>query len=74
MYLLGYQTMLYIGNVVVSSPAGLLYDRIGFEKTYMIMGGIALLFTLVSAFTLSACKRQNHRRPALDMAENGISK
>ena len=74
MYLLGYQAMLYIGNVVVSSPAGLLYDRIGFEKTYIIMGGIALFFTLVSAFTLSACKRQNHRQPALDVAENGISK
>lgn len=74
MYLLGYQAMLYIGNVVVSSPAGLLYDRIGFEKTYMIMGGIALLFTLISAFTLSACKRQNHRQLALDVAENGISK
>ena len=74
MYLLGYQAMLYIGNVVVSSPAGLLYDRIGFEKTYMIMGGIALFFTLISAFTLSACKRQNHRQPALDVAENGISK
>ncbi|MGL5969200.1 MAG: oligosaccharide MFS transporter [Kluyvera sp.] len=74
MYLLGYQAMLYIGNVVVSSPAGLLYDRIGFEKTYMIMGAIALFFTLVSAFTLSACQRQNHRQPALDVAENGISK
>ena len=74
MYLLGYQAMLYIGNVVVSSPAGLLYDRIGFEKTYIIMGGIALFFTLVSAFTLSTCKRQNHRQPALDVAENGISK
>ncbi|MFU0888339.1 oligosaccharide MFS transporter [Kluyvera sichuanensis] len=74
MYLLGYQAMLYIGNVVVSSPAGLLYDRIGFEKTYIIMGGIALFFTLISAFTLSACKRQNHRQPALDVAENGISK
>lgn len=74
MYLLGYQAMLYIGNVVVSSPAGLLYDRIGFEKTYIIMGGIALFFTLISAFTLSACKRQNHLQPALDVAENGISK
>ena len=74
MYLLGYQAMLYIGNVVVSSPAGLLYDRIGFEKTYMIMGAIALFFTLVSAFTLSACQRQNNRQPALDVAENGISK
>ena len=56
MYLLGYQAMLYVGNVVVSSPAGLMYDRIGFEKTYIIMGIVALTFTLISAFTLSACQ------------------
>lgn len=55
MYLLGYQAMLYVGNVVVSSPAGLLYDRIGFENTYIIMGCIALVFTLISSLTLSAC-------------------
>ncbi|EOI5793524.1 oligosaccharide MFS transporter [Cronobacter malonaticus] len=56
MYLLGYQAMLYVGNVVVSSPAGYLYDRIGFEQTYILMGAIALTFTLISAFTLSACQ------------------
>ncbi|EKY3233171.1 oligosaccharide MFS transporter [Cronobacter malonaticus] len=56
MYLLGYQAMLYVGNVVVSSPAGYLYDRIGFEQTYILMGATALTFTLISAFTLSACQ------------------
>ncbi|WP_436876028.1 oligosaccharide MFS transporter [Siccibacter turicensis] len=56
MYLLGYQAMLYVGNVVISSPAGYLYDRIGFEQTYILMGAIALTFTLISAFTLSACQ------------------
>ncbi|WP_336292112.1 oligosaccharide MFS transporter [Cronobacter dublinensis] len=56
MYLLGYQAMLYVGNVVVSSPAGYLYDRIGFEQTYILMGAIALTFTFISAFTLSACQ------------------
>lgn len=58
MYLLGYQAMLYVGNVVVSSPAGYLYDRIGFEQTYILMGAIALTFTLVSAFTLSPCQNK----------------
>lgn len=63
MYLLGYQAMLYVGNVVVSSPAGLLYDKIGFEKTYIIMGSIALLFTLISSVTLSACRSNRDKSP-----------
>lgn len=63
MYLLGYQAMLYVGNVIVSVPAGQLYDKIGFEKTYIIMGCIALAFTLISSLTLSAC-RTNRDRPA----------
>ena len=56
MYLLGYQAMLYVGNVVVSAPAGRLYDKIGFENTYIIMGCVALAFTLISTLTLSACR------------------
>lgn len=56
MYLLGYQAMLYVGNVVISAPAGQLYDKIGFENTYIIMGCIALVFTAISSMTLSACR------------------
>ncbi|CAI8784398.1 MULTISPECIES: oligosaccharide MFS transporter [Kosakonia] len=70
MYLLGYQAMLYVGNVVVSSPAGILYDRIGFEHTYIIMGCVALTFTLISLFTLSACQSKWRQHGALDIARN----
>ncbi len=74
MYLLGYQAMLYVGNVVVSSPAGLLYDRIGFENTYIIMGATALTFTLISAWTLSACQSKWRQRAPLDIAGNSLSR
>ncbi|ANI81236.1 oligosaccharide MFS transporter [Kosakonia oryzae] len=70
MYLLGYQAMLYVGNVVVSSPAGILYDRIGFENTYIIMGCIALSFTFISLFTLSACQSKWRQHGALDIARD----
>jgi OHS family lactose permease-like MFS transporter len=69
MYLLGYQAMLYVGNVVVSSPAGYMYDRIGFENTYIIMGATALIFTFISAFTLSACQSKWRGPRALNVAE-----
>lgn len=70
MYLLGYQAMIYVGSVVVAPPAGYLYDKIGFEHTYLMMGSCALFFTLVSAFTLSRCKAERdgtcHSTSALD--------
>ena len=65
MYLLGYQAMIYVGSIVVAPPAGYFYDRIGFEHTYLIMGGIALCFTLISAFTLSACQSLRQGSPAI---------
>jgi len=74
MYLLGYQAMLYVGNVVVSSPAGLLYDRIGFENTYIIMGATALTFTVISAWTLSACQSKWRQRTPVDIAGNSLSR
>ncbi len=62
MYLMGYQAMIYVGSVVVAPPAGYLYDRIGFEHTYLLMGTCALLFTLISAFTLAGERRAPARQ------------
>ncbi len=56
MYLLGYQTMIYIGSTLISAPAGHFYDIYGFEQTYFYMGMWALTFTLISYFTLSKCR------------------
>lgn len=46
-----------------------MYDRIGFEQTYIIMGATALTFTLISAFTLSACQSKWRGARALNVAE-----
>ncbi|PLR45185.1 oligosaccharide MFS transporter [Chimaeribacter arupi] len=69
MYLLGYQAMIYVGSVVVAPPAGYLYDRIGFDRTYLLMGAAALLFTLISAFTLSPCRAARTATPPAPAAD-----
>lgn len=52
-YLVGFQFSKQIAAIFLSAFAGNMYDRIGFQETYMILGGIALSVTLISAFTLS---------------------
>lgn len=53
MYLIGYQCTMYVGTIFVSAPIGYLYDHIGFGHTYFIMGGLVILFALLSIFVLS---------------------
>ncbi|MEE3664191.1 MFS transporter [Brenneria sp. g21c3] len=52
-YLVGFQFSKQLMQIFLSSIAGGLYDRIGFNDTYLVLGGIALTFTIISAFTLS---------------------
>ena len=52
MYLLGYQSVNYIGTVLLSPLSGYLYEKIGFADTYLLMGGMVLLFTIISAVLL----------------------
>lgn len=52
MYLLGYQSVNYIGTVLLSPLSGYLYEKIGFADTYLLMGGTVLLFTIISAVLL----------------------
>ena len=52
-YLVGFQFSKQVAAIFLSAFAGNMYDRIGFQDTYMILGGIALSVTLISAFTLS---------------------
>ena len=50
---MGFQFAKQVAAIFLSAFAGNMYDRIGFQDTYMILGGIALSVTLISAFTLS---------------------
>lgn len=64
MYLLGYQSVNYIGTVLLSPLSGYLYEKIGFADTYLLMGGIVLLFTIISSVLLK--DNQSSTRLALN--------
>ncbi|MGM0876534.1 MAG: oligosaccharide MFS transporter [Bacillota bacterium] len=53
MYLIGYQSMLYVGIATFGPFSGKLYDTIGFDNTYILLGCVTLVFTIISCFTLS---------------------
>lgn len=53
-YLIGFQFAKQSAAIFLSAFAGNMYDRIGFQDTYLILGCIVLSITLISAFTLSS--------------------
>ncbi|MGK9173647.1 MFS transporter [Yokenella regensburgei] len=52
-YLIGFNFAKQLAAIFLSAFAGNMYDRIGFQDTYLILGCFVLAITLVSAFTLS---------------------
>ncbi len=51
-----------IATAIYSPLAGYLYDTIGFANTYLILGSVAGLFTLISIFTLQDKREPKKRR------------
>ncbi|MGE7716831.1 MFS transporter [Priestia megaterium] len=68
LYLVGFQFASQIGASVLSPIAGGLYDSVGFSCTYLIMGGMVLVFNVISMFTLLNSKK--HRFIRKDVQEN----
>ena len=59
LYLVGYQFASQVGATVLSPVIGRFYDTVGFSSTYIIMGCIVLVFTIISMFTLTSTKKEN---------------
>ncbi|MGZ0874336.1 oligosaccharide MFS transporter [Priestia megaterium] len=68
LYLVGFQFASQIGASVLSPIAGGLYDSVGFSRAYLIMGGMVLVFNVISIFTLLNSKK--HRFIRKDVQEN----
>ncbi|RMA94886.1 MFS transporter [Priestia megaterium] len=68
LYLVGFQFASQIGASVLSPIAGGLYDSVGFSRTYLIMGGMVLVFNIISMFTLLNSKK--HKFIRKDVQEN----
>lgn len=58
-YLVAFQFSKQISQVFMSAQIGQLYERIGFQQSYVILGSIALFFTLLSIFTLSNAREKS---------------
>ncbi|MDU5261799.1 MAG: MFS transporter, partial [Clostridium celatum] len=59
LYLVGYQFASQVGATVLSPIIGRFYDTVGFSSTYIIMGCIVLVFTLISMITLASSQKEN---------------
>ena len=68
LYLVGFQFASQIGASVLSPIVGGLYDSVGFSRTYLIMGGMVLVFNVISMFTLLNSKK--HKFIRKDVQEN----
>jgi len=67
-YLIGFHFAKQCGIIFFSAWAGRLYDMIGFQSTYMILGIVTLSVTVLSAFTLNNHKTQSVQEPNLATA------
>lgn len=52
-YLIGFQFAKQFSQIFMSTAIGSMYDDMGFQQSYTILGIIALCFTVISVFTLS---------------------
>ena len=51
-YMVGYNVSAQIGQVVLSSPLGILRDHIGYQPTFFVISSIVLLAGIFAFFTL----------------------
>ena len=53
LFLVGFNLSKQLSGVVLSTWAGRMYDTVGFQQTYLVLGLITLGFTVISFFTKS---------------------
>ncbi|KHN91391.1 MFS transporter [Pectobacterium actinidiae] len=63
-YLIGFQFSKSFSSIFLSTGIGYMYQSMGFTSSYIVLGSIALCFTLLSIITLEKARLINHQ-PAL---------
>ncbi|GKU82170.1 MFS transporter [Niallia sp. NCCP-28] len=61
-YLIGFQFSKQVGSIFLSTIAGNMYDTVGFQSAYLLLGSIALVFTIISIFTLTGNRKLAFRK------------
>ncbi|MCW4465410.1 MFS transporter [Glutamicibacter sp. MNS18] len=52
LYMVGFQVSAQIGNVLLSTPLGMLHDRIGYQPTFLVISAVVLATGVYAYFTL----------------------
>ncbi|MDH8142512.1 MFS transporter, partial [Klebsiella pneumoniae] len=55
-YLIGFQFSKSFSSIFLSTGIGHMYQSMGFTSSYIVLGGIALCFTLISFITLDKAR------------------
>lgn len=52
LYMVGFQIAAQVGQIVFSTPLGMLHDKIGYNKTFIVIAGIVLIAGIYAFFIL----------------------
>lgn len=65
LYMVGFQVSAQIGNVILSTPLGMLNDQVGYRATFMVISGVVLLAGIFGFFALKKDDEQVDGDPFL---------
>lgn len=65
LYMVGFQVSAQIGNVILSTPLGMLNDQVGYRVTFMVISGVVLLAGIFGFFALKKDDEQIDGDPFL---------